>query len=482
MRVDSRRLFGFGWLAAIASVGMVSGAMAQAEAGAAAAKSEAAKSDAAKSEAGSVIAAGDSPLPRRASIGLGLGMVDGQMVIGSVKPSGAADRAGVQVGDVLLAINDAKVVASGDLSNAMRGRKGGQSVTLLIRRGDEDRTISVTLDAVEPELVDGSAVTYSSVVVPGGYRLRTIITEPTDSAIASPDGRHPAFLYVQGIYCASLDRPSNPNSVDTKLVHAMAKAGFVTIRVDKPGLGDSEGPACGEIGFETELDGYKAALRQLASLPSVDPDRIYLFGHSMGGVMMPYLTREVPVRGSIVYGTLTRTWLEYQLENTRRQMTLMGATPAEINDAVQGEAKTSAMILIDGKTLGDVWERYPELRSDDPMVDATHIASRHVRFFKDLQDLNLARAWEESTGDVLAIHGEYDWVTDASDHAMIAEIVNGRSPGAGTHVELAKADHGFTTHATLEDSLSAMGKGTWDQNLLSTVLEWIAKVEGREAK
>lgn len=470
MRVDSRRLFGFGWCAGIACLGLISGVMAQNEAGAPLA---------AAAEAGQ---SGDATLPRRASIGLGLGSVDGQMVIGSVKPSGAADRAGVMVGDVLLAINDAKVNATSDFVNAIRASKGGQSVTLSIRRGDEDRTISVTLDAVEPELVDGSAVTYSSVVVPGGYRLRTIITEPTDSAIASPDGRHPAFFFVQGIYCASLDRPSNPNSVDTKLVHAMAKAGFVTIRVDKPGLGDSEGPACGEIGFEAELDGYKAALRQLASLPSVDPDRIYIFGHSMGGVMMPYLTREVPVRGSIVYGTLTRTWLEYQLGNTRRQMTLMGATPAEINDALQGEAKTSAMILIDGKTLGDVWERYPELRSEDPMVDATHIASRHVSFFKDLQDLNLARAWEESTGDVLAIHGEYDWVTDASDHAMIAEIVNARSPGAGTHVELAKADHGFTTHATLEDSLSAMGKGTWDQNLLTTVLEWIAKVEGREGK
>lgn len=419
-------------------------------------------------------------LARRVSIGLSLGNVEGQAVIVSLKPTGPADRAGLKVGDALLMLNDTNVSNSGDLVQALRAFKGGDNVTVTVRRDGDQLPISVALDAVESEAVDASTVTYSSVLVPGGYRLRTIITEPLNSPLASADGRAPAFFYVQGIYCATLDRPSSPNSVDTRLVHAMAKAGYATIRVDKAGLGDSQGPPCSEIGFQEELEGYKAALRQLAELPSVDPDRIYLFGHSMGGVMMPFLTHQTPVRGSIVYGTLARTWFEYQLENTRRQMGLMGASPAQINAALQGEAKTSAMVLIDGKTMGDVWDRYPELRTDDAMVDPTHIASRHVRFFKDLQELNLAQAWEESRGKVLAIHGEYDWVTDQSDHEMIARIVNAREPGAGVFVSLPKADHGFTTHATLKESLANMGRGTWDQSLLNAVLAWIARVEGRE--
>lgn len=431
---------------------------------------------------GGEAAAVSTELPRRASIGLGLRSVEGEAVIAMVKPGAPAERAGIQAGDVLLSVNSKPIAGANELTNLLRTLKGGTSITLRIRRDEKEEVISVTLDSVEAEAVAGSTVTYSSVVVPAGYRLRTIITEPQKSPIASKDGRLPAFFFVQGIYCSSLDRPSNPDSVDTKLVHAMAKAGFVTIRVDKSGLGDSEGPACGEIGFGEELEGFKAALKQLAAMPNVDPDRIYLFGHSMGGVMAPYLSKDTPVRGTIVYGTLVRTWFEYQLENTRRQMALSGATPSQINDALQGEAKTSAMVLIDGKTMGDVWERFPELRAEDPMIDKTHIASRHVRFFKDLQELNLARAWEESTGDALAIHGEFDWVTDATDHEMIAQIVNERSPGGGTHVELAKADHAFTTHATLKESVSKMGKGTWDSDLPKTVLEWIAKVEGRESK
>jgi esterase/lipase len=75
----------------------------------------------------------------------------------------------------------------------------------------------------------------------------------------------------------------------------------------------------------------------------VDPERIYLFGHSMGGVLAPYLTAAVPVRGSMVYGTLARTWFEYQLENVRRQAAFQpGATEAEITEAVQAEAKSSS--------------------------------------------------------------------------------------------------------------------------------------------
>jgi hypothetical protein len=47
----------------------------------------------------------------------------------------------------------------------------------------------------------------------------------------------------------------------------------------------------------------------------------------MGGVMAPLLASDVSVRGILVYGTITRTWFEYMLENTRRQMELADRAP-----------------------------------------------------------------------------------------------------------------------------------------------------------
>ncbi|MFM7806700.1 MAG: alpha/beta fold hydrolase, partial [Planctomycetota bacterium] len=305
------------------------------------------------------------------------------------------------------------------------------------------------------------------------------ITKPLVSPLQR-DGKLPAMLYVQGIPCQTVDRPSSPEAADTRIIHAVAAAGFITMRVDKPGIGDSEGPPCEEIDLQTELEGFKAALKQLAAMPEVDPQRIFIFGHSMGGVLAPYLSASVPVRGSIVYGTLVRTWFEYQLENVRRQAALQpGASEAEITDAVLAEAKSSAMVLVDKKTLGDVWNRWPELRqpSQGVMLDENHMSTRSMPFFHQLQDLNLARAWQESTGAVLAMYGEYDWVTSQKDHEKIAEIVNGRTPGAGTVIVMPRADHGFTTHDSLQASVTAMGEGEWDAEIPKRMIEWMASVE-----
>jgi photosystem II stability/assembly factor-like uncharacterized protein/pimeloyl-ACP methyl ester carboxylesterase len=424
-------------------------------------------------------AGADQALPRRAGA-LGV-LLDpqavGKLMVREVVPGLPADRAGVKADDVLVAIAGQRLPARELLGEAMRSLRGGQTVPLEVKRGDATITLQLTLSDAR-ESVEGSTLRYASVTHPDGYRLRTIITEPTASTRAK-DGKLPAFLYVQGIYCDTIDRPNAPDAVDTRIIHAMAKAGFITMRVDKPGIGDSEGPNCSEIDFTTELQGFQAALRELVSLPNVDPERIYVFGHSMGGVIAPYLSAETPVRGMMVYGTLARTWFEYQLENTRRQSELEGVSPAEVSARVQAEARTSAMILIEKKTLGDVWERWPELRvpTQGVMYDETHMSTRHMRFFHELQDLNLADAWAKSRGAVLSIWGEFDWVTSKDDHQRIVDIVNERQAGAGSLLVMPRADHAFTKHRTIFASRTMMGQGEWDADLITRMLEWIDALE-----
>ena len=425
----------------------------------------------------------DQPLPRRAGpLGLRFGSAaNDQLAVESVVPGSPAAKAGVAAGCTLQSVNGKEIHSRDELREAMRNVKGGETVQLAVKHGNDPvETVAVTAEAASETLV-GSTVTYDSVRVPDGYRLRTILTEPKESPLAK-DGKLPAFMYVSGIVCDTIDRPTMPDAPDTRIVAAMADAGFITMRVDKPGLGDSEGPPCSEIDLQTELAGYAAALKQLAAMPGVDPQRIYIFGHSMGGVLAPYLAKDVPVRGTIVYGTLVRTWFEYQLENVRRQAALQpGASEAEITDAVLAEAKSSSLTLVEKKTLGDVWARWPELRQPTQglMLDENHMSTRSMPFFHQLQDLNLARAWQESTGAVLAIYGEYDWVTSESDHQKIVDIVNARTKGAGTLLLRPKADHAFTTHGSLRESVALMGGGDFDRDLPREMLRWMASVEER---
>jgi NADPH:quinone reductase-like Zn-dependent oxidoreductase/photosystem II stability/assembly factor-like uncharacterized protein/alpha-beta hydrolase superfamily lysophospholipase len=425
----------------------------------------------------------EQPLPRRAGpLGLRLGSAaTGPVVIDAVQPGSPAAKAGLEGGCTLQSLNGTPIASREELREAMRTVQSGETVQLAVKRGEDPvRTVAITAEAAS-ESVPGSTVAYGSVRVPAGYRLRTIVTTPEGSPLAK-DGKLPAFLYVSGIICDTVDRPSAPDAPDTRIVHAMADAGFVTMRVDKPGVGDSEGPPCSEIDLQTELAGYAAALKQLAAMPGVDPQRVYVFGHSMGGVLAPYLATEVPVRGTIVYGTIVRTWFEYQLENVRRQAAMApGVSEADVTDAVLAEAKSSATILVDKKTLGDAWARWPELRqpTQGVMLDENHMSTRSMAFFHQLQDLNLARAWQESSGAALAVYGEYDWVTSEADHRKIADIVNARTAGAGTVLVRPQADHAFTTHPNLAASRALMGGGAFDRGLPEEVLRWIASVEGR---
>ncbi len=68
---------------------------------------------------------------------------DGHVVVYSVAPGGAADAAGVKVGDLVLTIDDHKVTESyQDAAMRVRG-DAGVPVTLVVRRGDQTLTLKV---------------------------------------------------------------------------------------------------------------------------------------------------------------------------------------------------------------------------------------------------------------------------------------------------------------------------------------------------
>jgi S1-C subfamily serine protease len=66
-------------------------------------------------------------------------------VVDSVVPGGPADRAGVQPGDKIVAIDDKKVSSSEDVSAAVTARTPGQQAKVTVERGGARRTLTVDL-------------------------------------------------------------------------------------------------------------------------------------------------------------------------------------------------------------------------------------------------------------------------------------------------------------------------------------------------
>src|SRR3984893_3374737 len=121
-------------------------------------------------------------------------------------------------------------------------------------------------------------VLYDSVFENRGERARVILTRPHDGS-----GKYPAIFVAGWLSCDSVEAPADTNDASGKVFRVLAELpGFVTVRMDKPGVGDSEG-VCKETDFDTELSSYRAAFRRLSRYPFIDKNSVFVFGISNGG-------------------------------------------------------------------------------------------------------------------------------------------------------------------------------------------------------
>ncbi|MDX6554812.1 MAG: hypothetical protein QOD86_1007 [Miltoncostaeaceae bacterium] len=107
----------------------------------------------------------------------------------------------------------------------------------------------------------------------GTPRARSIVVSGVPVEVLRPagDAPRPAFLFLNG---AHPERRREP--VVRRVVDGLARAGFVVVVPDPPGLAD------GEISPRT-LDGAIAAGRAAAALPEVRGGRVAILGASTGG-------------------------------------------------------------------------------------------------------------------------------------------------------------------------------------------------------
>ncbi len=76
-------------------------------------------------------------------------------LVNDVNSDSAAERAGIQPGDVILEVDGQTVEISGDLPPLVGSNPPGTSVELLVSRNGEERSFDVTLDALDANVNDG---------------------------------------------------------------------------------------------------------------------------------------------------------------------------------------------------------------------------------------------------------------------------------------------------------------------------------------
>ena len=263
------------------------------------------------------------------------------------------------------------------------------------------------------------------------------------------------LFLIPGLGATTVDQPLSDPGAYSRILSEFARDGWVTVRVDKPGIGDSEGGPDGETGFEAELDAYRQALRAARQYDFADAQQLFVFGHSYGGVFGPILAGEIPVKGVAVYGTVVKPWTEYLVENRRRQELLAGTAAATIDARVRDMAAAAQALMIDRVDPAELARTRPELRSVLRVMlpDGRHFWGRTLAFWSQLAGTNLPAHWEKGNAHVLAIWGRNDFIaTEGDAHPRIAEIVNRARPGQGHYIALPDSDHAFRKTTSVEDS------------------------------
>jgi pimeloyl-ACP methyl ester carboxylesterase len=249
--------------------------------------------------------------------------------------------------------------------------------------------------------------------------------------------------------------------------------GFVVIRFDKPGAGDSEGGPCRDLDFEGELAAARAVLTTAMRRADVDSTRVFLIGQSYAGGILPLVAHQHHVAGYIVISSWYGSWMDRLLAFEQRERELRGMKRETIERQLGMLRRLYGEYLVGRRTPGEVLAGRPELAEvwkDEP----DHQYGRPARFFQQLQDLDLRAAWQTVNVPALIVYGEYDWLMRREDHVALADALNRRHPGTATLVVVPKMGHSLFVHPTIEQAHRDYWSGTFPNDLEPRIAAWLA--------
>ena len=378
-------------------------------------------------------------LSRRPDLGVAIRPPSGAnpaRVVRVVQGSALA-QAGLRANDDVMAIDGHRLTDAIDFDRRIAALRGGQQLRLDIQRDGKPHTVVATLAPLARERHEGVETVYTSVLNPKGPRQRAIITRPSGAA-----SRLPAILFVPWLSCDSVEAPGGPSAgIDELLIRVATESRWVMLRVDKPGVGDSEG-VCADTDLETEIAGSRAALAMLRAHPWVDPQRIVIMGQSFSGAFLPMVAGDTPVAGYIFINSWSRTWMERLIEFERLQLEASGLRAAEVSNRIRQLSEFYALFLEQRKTPAAIIRERPHLAavwSDQPM----HQYGRSAAFHHQLQAINPAAAWEKVSVPTLVMWSDADLVMHRQDHERLVAMVNRNRAGAASLVIVPGADHGL---------------------------------------
>jgi hypothetical protein len=232
-----------------------------------------------------------------------------------------------------------------------------------------------------PDYANPGAFHERSVTVgTGAWQLPGTLAEP------NAGGPFPAVVLVQGSGSHDEDETVGPNKPFKDLAWGLASRGIVVLRYEKRNHKYAEQSARDSANStvkEEAIDDARAAAALLAQQPEVRKDRIYVLGHSLGGMLAPRIAEgDDQIAGIIIMAGSTRPLGQIVVEQIEYLSSLNG--PADEGAKKQIEAAErfahdyESPTLKPGETVSMMGVPLPasyvlDLRSYDPAATAARL-------------------------------------------------------------------------------------------------------------
>lgn len=409
-------------------------------------------------------------LKRRAHIGVSFSSPNGieaGAVVRHVENGSVLSKSGLMVNDKVIRLNDELVKDANRWSDILYDLHEAEVVNLEVIRKNKLIQLSAVLDPLPKESYSNTEVIYGAVVSNFGDKIRTITTYPKGTK-----DKLPAVFVVGGLSCSSIEvYPGRRESGWTRVLRDIStKSDMVVMRVEKPGVGDSEGH-CGESTFMQDIAAFEAAYQELKNMDSVDSTRIIIYGSSMGSALAPYLANKLGAAGVISDGTFVKTWFEHMLEIERRIRLFEGDSPATIARKMnQGYIPLYYGMLIEKKSYAQVIKEHPQLAQYN-YHSPSHMYGRPMSYYHEVQDFNFAKGWEDLKVAARIIRGTNDWIMSADDNDMIIDILENNGHQDHKLYKYEGLDHWNMIHDKAIDSY--LGKeGRWENSISRVIIDF----------
>ena len=276
------------------------------------------------------------------------------------------------------------------------------------------------------------------------------------------EGPFPAVVLVHGSGPNDMDETVGNVKPFRDLAEGLAAKGVAVYRYDKrtytygAELADDHQATL----MEETVDDAATAVQLLAQQEKIDPARIYVLGHSLGGNAIPMIDKvlkeqPVPACGYIM------------MAGSPRNLGVLFREQYEFLFSVQPELMEQAQI--DKEAIFSDLDRLNDL---DALADDDTVQGVYAPYWKWLAEYDQLKMAEEITKPVLVLQGEEDWQVTMKDFGIWREAFGNKENW--TMISYPGLIHTMTPGVMNEASMNYMKTEKVDEKVISDIAEFIA--------